>query len=89
VLVKEEMRRVLAYLTYRAAWWKGRVGMRSNVPYALQCGLSAYAQQQAWICLDLHKRFQHNWADTDRWIEFNNPSSESSVESASESHSEL
>jgi hypothetical protein len=70
-LVQEEMRRVLAYLTYRAAWWDDRVGKRSNVPHTLQCGISAYAKQQAWICRDLHERFQHNWADVDSWIKFN------------------
>ncbi|KAJ7836173.1 hypothetical protein B0H13DRAFT_1652321 [Mycena leptocephala] len=46
--LREEMRRVLRYLTWDTAAWDERAEMnRDDVPVAVQAGLKAYARQQA------------------------------------------
>ncbi|KAJ7168780.1 hypothetical protein C8R46DRAFT_1218172 [Mycena filopes] len=47
LLLREEMRRVLRYLEWQAAWWLERVSARGNVVMPLQAGLEAYARRQA------------------------------------------
>ncbi|KAJ7035477.1 hypothetical protein C8F04DRAFT_1182381 [Mycena alexandri] len=47
-LLREEMRRLLRYLTWETGEWGARAGMdRSDVPAAVQAGLRAYARKQA------------------------------------------
>lgn len=46
-LLLEEMRRTLAFLEWKASWWRGQKTRRSNEPAALAHGLSAYAERQA------------------------------------------
>ncbi|KAF9490476.1 hypothetical protein BDN71DRAFT_1523131 [Pleurotus eryngii] len=48
-LLKEEMRRVLAFLRWQAEWWEGKVCDDESVPRVLAEGLTAYARRQASI----------------------------------------
>jgi hypothetical protein len=61
LLLKEEMRRVVAFLDWKAAWWMGRRNMRGGVGDTirkdLQEGLNAYAEGQA----DLQKRLREHF----------------------------
>ncbi|KAJ7123325.1 hypothetical protein C8R46DRAFT_1238052 [Mycena filopes] len=47
LILREEMRRVLRYLEWQAAWWIARAAPRSTVAAPLQAGLEAYARRQA------------------------------------------
>lgn len=47
MLLKEEMRRNLAFLSWRSMVWRGRVSMRTTTDSALAEGLVAYAEEQA------------------------------------------
>ncbi|KAJ7176163.1 hypothetical protein C8R43DRAFT_1084657 [Mycena crocata] len=57
MLLREEMRRVLRYLTWQAGWWRERAGLRSDADEAVSAGLHAYAlKQAAW-----HERLGSFW----------------------------
>ena len=45
-LVQEEMRRIVVYLEWKAAWWKAQASRRTVDNSALAQGLSAYAYRQ-------------------------------------------
>lgn len=47
ILLVEEMRRVLAYGRWKAEWWRGKVGRRSNVSPEVLEGIDAYAEEHA------------------------------------------
>lgn len=61
-LLREEMRRVLAFLRWKSLWWKERVHKRTNVcdPILME-GLQAYAHRQAALQHDLATLFQAKW----------------------------
>jgi hypothetical protein len=65
LLLKEEMRRIVAFLDWKAAWWMSRRNMRGGVGDAvrkdLQEGLSAYAEGQADLQKSLRKHFCALW----------------------------
>lgn len=63
LLLQEEMRRVLVYLEYKAAWWVecGDAEGRETSP-ALAEGLRAYAEGQAQLQRDLYSKFSDKWA---------------------------
>lgn len=63
MLLKEEMRRVIAYLEHRAGWWveRGEYEGRLVTP-ALAEGLKAYAEDQAQLQRDLAAKFHEKWA---------------------------
>ncbi|KAJ7123795.1 hypothetical protein C8R43DRAFT_1135846 [Mycena crocata] len=57
MLLREEMRRVLRYLTWQAKWWRERVASRTDTDEAISAGLRAYAlKQAAW-----HERLKSFW----------------------------
>ncbi|KAJ7205080.1 hypothetical protein C8J57DRAFT_1259097 [Mycena rebaudengoi] len=47
MLLQEEMKRVLRYLTWEAVWWEGWGELRTGVNSAMQSGLRGYAAKQA------------------------------------------
>ena len=63
-LLQEEMRRVLAYLEWKAKWWRLRATQRSDVDSALASGLTAYAEKQAVILERLAQKFAKLWSST-------------------------
>ncbi|PPQ96654.1 hypothetical protein CVT26_010318, partial [Gymnopilus dilepis] len=48
-LVLEEMRRTIAYLEWKAMWWRGQGWQRKDVDEVTRVGLRAYAERQAWM----------------------------------------
>jgi hypothetical protein len=63
LLLKEEMRRVLAYFEYKALWWieRGDAEGREVSP-ALAERLRAYAEGQAKLQRDLASKFNDKWS---------------------------
>ena len=62
LLLKEEMRRVIAFLDWKAAWWVDRQGARTDVTKTdLQEGLYAYAETQADLQKALAEEFCAIW----------------------------
>lgn len=59
--LKEEMRRTVEYLRWKASWWEQRAHMRQNVDPALASGLEAYAYRQASVYVGLADKFQTMW----------------------------
>jgi hypothetical protein len=60
-LVQEEMRRVVAYLEWRALWWREQ-GRRCKVDdEGIMSGLRAYADKQAATLLDLARDSARQW----------------------------
>jgi hypothetical protein len=47
LLVQEEMRRVIAYLKWKADWWREQGALRSPVDVTVLSGVSGYAHKQA------------------------------------------
>ncbi|KAH8103711.1 hypothetical protein DFH11DRAFT_1768670 [Phellopilus nigrolimitatus] len=48
-LVKEEMRRTLAFFEYQARWWRTESARRQGLSTDISSGLRAYAEKQAFI----------------------------------------
>ncbi|TDL13451.1 hypothetical protein BD410DRAFT_735374, partial [Rickenella mellea] len=61
VLVIEEMRRTLAFLTWRATWWEAQCSRRTGLSVALSSGICAYGIKQAAIQRCLALRFSQLW----------------------------
>jgi hypothetical protein len=61
-LLKEEMRRVLAYFEYKAKWWEARAdgGGREMSEYLTE-GVRAFAKGQARLQRDLAAKFLQMW----------------------------
>jgi hypothetical protein len=59
LIVQEEMRRVLAYQQWRAAWWKERNFQHSEP--AIVSGISGYAHKQAAICIQMAEKCALYW----------------------------
>jgi hypothetical protein len=55
------MRRVLAYLTWKAGWWKEQGERRAGISEILSRGLKAYADKQAYIHKSLARKFAAMW----------------------------
>jgi len=60
LLLKEEMRRVVEFLKWKAEWWMSRVGHRS-ADSGLAEGLLAYAHKQTLLQKGLSQHFQSIW----------------------------
>jgi hypothetical protein len=68
-LTLEEMRRTLAYLTYRATWWREQKDRRRNIAVPLAddpmwrvwSGCNAYAERQACLVSGLRNKFVASW----------------------------
>ncbi|KAJ6457468.1 hypothetical protein DFH09DRAFT_1063427 [Mycena vulgaris] len=82
-LLEEEMRRVLAFLRYKADWWEGRAAQRPRVPLdgrtkvGIMCapahkaydeGNVAYARRQALRLHELAALFETKWEDVPGFI---------------------
>lgn len=68
-LLQEEMRRVLAYLSWYETWWKGRAALAESCKsLPLQEGQRAYALHQAQIRSSMHEHFSQLWHDVPVWI---------------------
>jgi hypothetical protein len=69
LLLREEMRRVLAFLEWKSSWWLDRENLRVDIPNDLAEGLKAYAQTQADLQQALKEHFCAIWqsplADSD------------------------
>lgn len=62
LLLREEMRRVLAYFRWHAGWWSELAEMdRPALSNANQEGAAAYAYKQAHMRSALRARFDHLW----------------------------
>ncbi|KAJ6517927.1 hypothetical protein C8R47DRAFT_959948, partial [Mycena vitilis] len=72
-LLEEEMRRVLQFQEWRAAWWKGLVGLRADLQpdAALREGHAAYAWKQAGYMEKIGTRFGKMWADIPGYLASN------------------
>lgn len=47
ILLEEEMRRIIEFCNWKAAWWDGQADRRSNMSPHLREGIRAYAAEQA------------------------------------------
>ncbi|KAN0109688.1 hypothetical protein V8E52_009034 [Russula decolorans] len=60
-LVKEEMRRVLAFLEWKVVWWTEEGGGKLGVTPDIADGIRAYAAKQASINRKLAQSFEMHW----------------------------
>lgn len=60
-LLKEEMRRVLRYLQWRADWWRARETRWEDLDAEVSDGLRAYAARQAAGCIAIMVHFRMKW----------------------------
>ena len=61
LLLREEMRRVLAFLQWKAQWWTAKQESRKAADKALAEGLKAYSLEQAGLQVLLSTHFQTIW----------------------------
>jgi len=61
LLLKEEMRRAVAFLDWKTKWWLDRRLTRNNVSKELAEGLAAYAEGQAELQKELRDHFCMLW----------------------------
>lgn len=77
MLLREEMRRVLDFLKWRAKWWDAKASLRSKVGLEMSEGLKAYALQQADLQRSLATSFKTLWttplADVEELLESLDP----------------
>ncbi|KAF7303364.1 CxC2 domain-containing protein [Mycena indigotica] len=62
-LLEEEMRRVLEFCSWKAAWWMDLSNRRQGATESLMAGLRAYAERQAHIHSARQLQFAANWRD--------------------------
>ncbi|KAK7027809.1 CxC2 domain-containing protein [Favolaschia claudopus] len=60
-LLREEMRRVLRFLAWRAGWWEERAVVEREVRQELNEGAQAYAARQAAMTRQIGRRFRSAW----------------------------
>ena len=61
LIIQEEMRRVIVYHGWKAAWWQDRGVLRSLGDATVLSGLSGYAHKQASICTRMAERCALYW----------------------------
>ena len=71
LLVQEEMRRVLDFMSWYADWWTSHAAFPSIHDPELAEGLTAYATKQADLRLSLRSHFGILWKDVQSQIEVN------------------
>ncbi|KAK6996611.1 CxC2 domain-containing protein [Favolaschia claudopus] len=59
--LREEMRRVLRFLQWKALWWEERSSVQREVRADILAGLRAYAARQAASCREISRRFKSAW----------------------------
>jgi hypothetical protein len=75
LLVQEEMRRVLEYMSWFANWWTNHADSPSiHHDPEISEGLTAYAAKQAHLRLSLRSHFEILWKDVQSLIEVNKQS---------------
>ncbi|KAK7061187.1 hypothetical protein R3P38DRAFT_2757704 [Favolaschia claudopus] len=60
-LLREEIRRVLRFLAWRAGWWEERVLANREVREDVRAGMRAYAARQASMVRQIGRRFRSAW----------------------------
>lgn len=60
-ILEEEMRRILAFLSWHTDWWDQQATHRPDLEAATQEGLASYARRQATIRRALRQRFKELW----------------------------
>ncbi|KAK7031679.1 CxC2 domain-containing protein [Favolaschia claudopus] len=60
-LLREEMRRVLRFLAWRAGWWEERAVLERGVREEINAGVKAYAARQAAMARQIARRFKSAW----------------------------
>ncbi|OBZ68735.1 hypothetical protein A0H81_11116 [Grifola frondosa] len=61
-LLREEMRRVMAFHAYQGMWWEEQVDRREDIDSDLAEGLFSYAYRQAEIRRDMQEFCRKTWA---------------------------
>ncbi|KAF7967636.1 hypothetical protein HWV62_33617 [Athelia sp. TMB] len=61
LLIREEMSRVLAFLSWHSVWWDRQVGRRTDLTPEAAEGVSAYAHRQAAIRRKIRSSFDILW----------------------------
>ncbi|KAF8157396.1 hypothetical protein BJ912DRAFT_1026998 [Pholiota molesta] len=61
LIVREEMRRVLSFLEWKAAWWEEQADQRQFTDSKLESGVAAYAFKQAFICKQMAEGCGTHW----------------------------
>ena len=61
LLVREEMRRVVSFLDWKATWWRLQGQRRSDVRDDIRHGLAAYANRQGHLMQHLAETFAAMW----------------------------
>ncbi|KAF8868210.1 hypothetical protein CPB84DRAFT_1651163, partial [Gymnopilus junonius] len=61
MLLKEEMRRVLAFLEWKSHWWQDRQSMQSGLEKDIMEGAQAYALTQSNLQMRLASHFRSLW----------------------------
>jgi hypothetical protein len=61
LLVREEMRRVIAFLDWKATWWRSQADRRQDVRNDIKAGLAAYAARQSHLMQHLAETFAAVW----------------------------
>lgn len=68
-LVREEMRRVVAYHDYMHQVWMQRLHCRTDLSSSIREGLSAYACRQAEIRLSMRETCARMWRYVQQWVD--------------------
>jgi hypothetical protein len=61
LLIREEMRRTLEFLNWKAQWWEERGKLRTPLDKGSLEGLQAYSMEQAALQRQLHEGFKSIW----------------------------
>ncbi|EDR13454.1 uncharacterized protein LACBIDRAFT_308392 [Laccaria bicolor S238N-H82] len=61
LLVQEEMRHVIEYLNWRAAWWYEWSSLRTHADATVSSGISGYTNKQAAICSWIAEQCAQYW----------------------------
>lgn len=72
-LLEEEMRRVLAFLDWKAAQWDTRAVLDGGMRTDITCGAQAYAKRQAGIMRSLTREFRRTWASVPMLMSLHEP----------------
>ncbi|KAK7682068.1 hypothetical protein QCA50_015032 [Cerrena zonata] len=74
ILLQEEMRRVLEYFSWKAAWWRSKGKLRQDsVDASLLSGLTAYSEKQAMVFDRLQQRFAAQWSEILKKLQIQTP----------------
>lgn len=61
LMLREEMRRVLAFLSWHEVWWDQQALRRTDLPSEVTEGLAAYAYKQAHMRRKIRTSFDKLW----------------------------